>query len=158
MLNPYASCLGNADPIEVISSTADKLSAIARKLGPEKVNQSPVPGKWSPREVFCHLADCEVVFAFRLRQALAEPHHVIQPFDQDAWGKSYAAYDAQAALDLFAAVRRWNLMLIQSVPKESYAKPVTHPERGTMRFDTILQTMGGHDINHLQRLEEIAGK
>ena len=156
MLNPYASYLGNANPVEVISATPGKLSALAHQLGRERVSVPPAPGKWSAREIFCHLADCEVVFAFRLRQTLAEPHHVIQPFDQDGWAKNYAAYDAQAALELFSALRRWNVALINSVPKEAYAKVVTHPERGTMTFESIFQTMAGHDINHLRQLEKIA--
>ena len=26
------------------------------------------------------------------------------------------------------------------------------PERGTMTFQTILETMGGHDLNHLSQI------
>jgi len=36
-------------------------------------------------EIISHLADCEIVFAFRLRQTLAEDNPTIQPFDQDKW-------------------------------------------------------------------------
>jgi hypothetical protein len=35
-------------------------------------------------------------------------------------------------------------------------KPVTHPERGTMTFQTIVETMAGHDLNHLAQLKKIA--
>jgi hypothetical protein len=31
-----------------------------------------------------------------------------------------------------------------------------HPERGEMTFDTIVETMAGHDLNHVKQLEEIA--
>jgi hypothetical protein len=157
MLNPYATYLGNANPLEVIGATPGKLAALAEKLGKEKVGKSPAPGKWSPREIFCHLADCEMVFAFRLRQTLAEPHHVLQPFDQEAWAKVYAAYDAESALALFSEARRWNVALIKSVPEADHARTVMHPERGTMTFATIFETMAGHDLNHLQQLEKIAG-
>lgn len=157
MLNPYASFLGNQNPIDVISATPGKLSALATKLGKDKIGKSPAPGKWSPREIFCHLADCETVFAFRLRQTLAETDHTIQPFDQDLWAKPYAAYDAQSALQLFSAARQWNVTLIKSLPKEAHAKTVMHPERGKMTFATIFETMAGHDLNHLQQLEKIAG-
>ncbi len=54
---------------------------------------NPAPGKWNAREIVCHLADTELVFAFRLRQAIAEPDHIVQPFDQDKWASNYAAYD-----------------------------------------------------------------
>ena len=156
MQNPYASYLGNANPIEVISATPARLAEFAQKMGKEKVAKSPAPGKWSPREIFCHLADCEIVFAYRLRQTLAEPNHVIQPFNQENWANTYAAYDAESALALFSAARRWNLAMIQSVPRADHGKQVTHPERGTMTFATIFETMAGHDVNHLQQLEKIA--
>ena len=110
------------------------------------------------REILCHLADCETVFAFRLRQALAEPNHVIQPFDQDNWSKPYSKMTAQAALDTFAAVRRWNLALLDTLPPEDFARKLSHPERGEMTFQTVVETMGGHDLNHLAQIETIAAR
>jgi hypothetical protein len=124
-------------------------------LGDERANKPPAPGKWSAREILCHLADCEIVFAFRLRQTLAEPRHVIQPFDQDLWARNYAAYDAPAALAVFIAVRDFNTRLIASLPPEAFSKPVSHPERGAMTFQTVVETMGGHDLNHIAQIEKI---
>jgi hypothetical protein len=155
-MNPYASFLGPRDSRQVIASTPTRLCEILGSLGVEGTEKAPAPGKWSAREILCHLADCEVVFAFRLRQTLAEPHHVIQPFDQDVWAQHYAAYDAQTALDVFTAVRNFNVRLIESLPPEAFSKPVSHPERGTMTFGAIVETMGGHDLNHLGQIEKIA--
>jgi uncharacterized damage-inducible protein DinB len=155
-MNPYASFLGDRDPRQVISSTAGRLSEFLDALGEARAAESPAPGKWSVREIICHLADCEIVFAFRFRQTLAEPHHVIQPFDQDLWAKNYAAYDAPSALAVFTAVRNFNVQLIASLPPEAFSKPATHPERGTMTFQTIVETMGAHDLNHLGQIEKIA--
>jgi hypothetical protein len=95
------------------------------------------------------------VFAFRLRQALAEDHHVVQPFDQDLWAAPYSGYEAHAALVTFAAVREWNLALISSLPPTAFAKPLTHPERGQMSFKVVIETMAGHDLNHLGQIEAI---
>ena len=154
-MNPYASFLGSLDPRQVIASTPARVGEILKTMSDSRVSQAPAPGKWSVREILCHLADCEVVFAFRLRQTLAEPHHVIQPFDQDIWAQNYSAYDAQAALNVFAAVRNFNVQLIASLPAAALSKPVTHPERGTMTFENIVETMGGHDLNHIGQIEKI---
>ena len=35
-------------------------------------------------------------------------------------------------------------------------KRLTHPERGEMTFRTVIETMGGHDLNHLKPLETAA--
>src|ERR1700690_678424 len=114
-MNPYASFLGDRDPLMVVSATPGKVGALMDKMGTHGVEVSPAPGKWSAREIVCHLADCELVFAFRLRQTLAEDHHVVQPFDQDKWASNYSAYDASAALSTFTAMRQWNLALILAV-------------------------------------------
>jgi len=154
-VNPYASFLGTCDPRQIIASTPVRLRESLDSLGTERANKPPAPGKWSAREILCHLADCEIVFAFRLRQTLAEPHHVIQPFDQDLWARNYGAYDAPAALAVFTAVRDFNTRLIASLPPEALSKPVSHPERGAMTFQTIVETMGGHDLNHIAQIEKI---
>ena len=155
MTNPYAAHLGTRDPLAVIAATPGRLQSCIDRLGPERTGKAPAPGKWSPREVLCHLADAEVVFAYRLRQTLAEDHHVIQPFDQDKWAPAYSAYDAAAALAVFTAVRNWNVALIRAAGPSALAKRVTHPERGEMTFETIVQTMAGHDLNHLPQLETL---
>jgi len=156
--NPYASLLGTRDASHVVAETPERLGYLAGKLGDKGMERSYAPGKWSARMILCHLADAELVFAFRLRQALAEPHHVIQPFDQDAWASSYSSpsLSAKAALNAFSALRQWNISLLKNVPPAAFAKPVTHPERGSMTFKVLVETMAGHDLNHLRQLDEIA--
>jgi hypothetical protein len=155
-MNPYASFLGDRPARAVIAETADKLATHVERLGVAGLKRSPAPGKWSAGAILCHLADCEMVFGFRLRQALAEPYHVIQPFDQDRWAKPYDALDGHDALALFAATRRWNLALLDTVSPDDLSKKLTHPERGEMTFQTVIETMAGHDLNHLAQLERIA--
>jgi DinB superfamily len=157
-VNPYATQLGERDPHQVIAETPARLEELAGTLQADGLKRALGPGKWTAREILCHLADTEIAFAFRLRQALAEPHHTIQPFDQDAWSRSYTALEARAALETFSALRRWNVGLINSVPKDAYTKPVSHPERGTMTFRTLVETMAGHDLNHLRQLEALAAQ
>src|SRR5450755_49538 len=95
--NPYAQHLGSRDALEVLSETAGRLQALVATLGPARMKESYAPGKWTLNTVLCHLADCELTFGYRWRQAAAQPHHVIQPFDQDAWAVNYAGLDGNAA-------------------------------------------------------------
>jgi hypothetical protein len=156
--NPYEKYLGGQNPMQVLPSTAQRMRELTSEVGPEEANLAPAQGKWSAREIVCHLADCELAFAFRLRQALADDRHVIQPFDQERWAANYAAYSLERALSTFESVRGWNLALLRSLSPEVHAKPVTHPERGAMTFYTLVETMAGHDLNHLRQLEALAQK
>jgi hypothetical protein len=155
-LNPYAKFIDGRPVPEILAATPATLVVLAEAIGPERIAISPAPGKWSPAEILCHLADCEAAFAFRLRQTLAEEHHILQPFDQERWAAPYAAITAGQALAAFAAMREWNLILIRNAPVGAATKPVTHPERGSMTFATITETMAGHDLNHIAQLQKLA--
>jgi hypothetical protein len=156
-LNPYAKYL-DARPVEsILAATPAALASLIAAIGPEKAVTAPAPGKWSPAEIACHLADCELVFAFRLRQTLAEDAPTIQPFDQEKWAATYPGVSADQAIVLFSALRAWNLLLIGAALPSAANRPVTHPERGAMTFLTIVETMAGHDLNHLAQLWKLAG-
>ena len=159
-LNPYASHLGGQDPLPVLANTSERIRTLTAVLTGAQVDARPAPRKWSITEIAAHLADCEIVFSFRLRQTLApsleQPHAIIQPFDQDAWATRYGAYHFAPAFALFQATRNWNLLFLTTVSYDDRRRPTTHPERGTMTFWTIVETMAGHDINHLQQIEGLA--
>ena len=59
----------------------------------------------------------------------------------------------EAALATFSALRQWNLALVRSLGAADLGRPVNHPERSDMTLKTIVETMGGHDRNHLKRFK-----
>lgn len=157
-MNPYAAFLGSLNPRDVISATPHNLIHLSDRLGAGGFERSHAPGKWTARMILCHLADTEIAFSFRIRQTLAQENHTVQPFDQDAWASPYCspAFHAQTALQVFADLRGWNLVLLDSLDPGAYRRRLKHPERGEMTLETLVQTMAGHDLNHLRQLETIA--
>ncbi len=157
-LNPYDKFLDGRPLDAILSATPDEVGKSLAAIGMEKASQAPAPGKWSPAEIVCHLADCELVFGFRLRQTLAEDGPTIQPFDQDRWAATYRGIPAAEALAVFTALRNWNLRLMRTALPGAAGRTMTHPERGTMTFQTVVETMAGHDLNHLGQLRRISGQ
>ena len=155
-LNPYDKFLDGRALDTILAATPAEIGKLILAIGPERENTPPAEGKWGAAQIVAHLADCELVFGFRLRQTLAEDAPMIQPFDQDKWAKTYLGVSAKQALEVFSALRGWNLRLIQLALPNSGTRPVTHPERGAMTFLTIVETMAGHDINHLEQLKKLA--
>ncbi len=155
-LNPYAKFLEGRPPLDVIRETPARLTALVEKLGDAGLARSYAPGKWSAAQIICHLADCEIGFGFRFRQCIAMEHYTAQPFDQEKWAWPYGALDARAALRAFNALREWNYLFIAEVPDRDRSRPFTHPERGTMTFWTVVETMAGHDRNHVRQVEQVA--
>ena len=156
--NPYEGFLDGRPVEEIIAATPGEVGKLIEAMGPARASQAPAPGKWSAGEIAAHLADCELVFGFRLRQTLAEDAPTIQPFDQDKWAKTYKGISAAESLQAFKAFRNWNLALLENLPPGARSRKVTHPERGAMSFQTIVETMAGHDLNHLGQLRRIGGK
>jgi uncharacterized damage-inducible protein DinB len=151
---PYAETLAGQDPQQVIAETPLRLMRILDGLTDEQIEARPAPGKWSLREVIAHLADCEIAWGWRLRQAYAESGAAIQPFEQDDWAKSYAAYSLAEAIACFKALRRWNVAFIATLTAADKTKPVIHPERGRETLWTLVEIMAGHDLHHLATLEK----
>jgi hypothetical protein len=156
VLNPYEKYLDGRPVEAILAATTTELASLLKAIGPDKVAASPAPGKWSPAEIVCHLADCELVFGFRLRQTLAEEGPTIQPFDQEKWAATYSGISASQAIEVFSALRGWNLLLLKSALPAAAGRTATHPGRGTVTFQVLLETIAGHDLTHLRKLRELA--
>ena len=90
------------------------------------------PGKWSAIEVIQHLADVEIVLAWRTRQILTLDRPVIQGYDQDAWARTlgYATMPLDVTLAQLRGVRAANLRLWRSLTPAERARVGLHSERG----------------------------
>ncbi len=150
---PYAEALGGLDPQVVIAETPQRLAAVLDGLSAEAAEVAPAPGKWCLREVMAHLADCEIVWSWRLRQVYGEDHARVQPFEQDAWARAYGSYSLAEARACFMALRAWNLAFVGGLSEADKRKVLTHPEWGERTLWTIVAVMAGHDLHHLAKLE-----
>jgi uncharacterized damage-inducible protein DinB len=149
---PYADVLAGRDPQVVIAETPARLAQLLDALTVEQIELRPEERKWSVREIVAHLADCEIAWSWRLRHVYGEDHPALQPFDQDAWSRSYAAYTYAAARRTFEALRAWNIAFIDALSEQDRLRPLTHPERGEETLWTVVEIMAGHDLHHLERL------
>jgi hypothetical protein len=111
-------------------------------------------------EILTHLADGEIVGAFRMRFILGAPGSPVVVYDQDKWVISghYERRDPQKSLELFRVVREANLALLESLEPGQWKLCGIHSERGPESIEHIVRMFAGHDINHLQQIERILGR
>jgi DinB superfamily len=147
--------LGDRDTLEALRENAQRVEAVARKLGAAGLSRSYGPGKWTGRQVLAHLADAEMATGFRVRQVLSEDNHRIQGWDEGRWAQRYADADAESALASYQALRRWNLDLFRRLSPADLEREGVHPERGAETLGSILRILAGHDLNHLGQLERL---
>lgn len=154
-INPYAKFLDGSDPMDRMREAPGAIAALIADASAADLDRAPAPGKWSVRQILCHLADCELSFGVRLRQGVAEEHHTIAIFDPDVWARQYDGISAGDAIDAFTASRKWNLRFLEQVVPDALERPITHPKRGTMTYRNVLETVAGHDRNHLLQIERL---
>ena len=149
-----------SDPLVLQAQAPDVLDALMEGLSVEQLDYRPAPGKWSIREIVAHLADDELVGAYRIRLILSAPGTAIQAFDQDVWATAglYATRELSESLALFRALRLANLKLLQSLNDEEWEMSGVHAERGVESVRDIAMYFAGHDINHFQQIESIRGR
>ncbi|MGK0619872.1 DinB family protein [Meiothermus cerbereus] len=147
--------LGERDPLEVLAETPELLTELFPRLDMRRGCELT---HWTAGEIYCHLADLEIGYGFRLRQALAGTEEA-QAFDHDRWGiryRNYESYSARLALEAFCALRRWNLELLRNLEQQDWDKVAYHPKRGPETIAFIVKMLAGHDLRHLKELEYIA--
>ena len=146
-----------ADPLALQAKAPDVLAALVEGLSAEQLEQRPAPGKWSIREIVAHLADDELVGAYRIRLILSAPGTAIQAFDQDVWARTgrYSTRDINESLTLYRILRLANLKLLQSLTAEEWDMSGVHAERGVESLRDIAMYFAGHDVNHFQQIESI---
>jgi hypothetical protein len=155
--NPYAADLGERDLKTALVETPERLRTIVEAMAPADFGRSYAPGKWTATQLLVHLAQCELVFNVRVRMALSADAYVVQPFDQDAWMSRDPLADGLAAFRGYYALRQISLPLYRSLTPSELSKGLTHPERGPMALQGILEVMAGHELHHVPHFEVIAG-
>jgi hypothetical protein len=155
--NPYAVDLGDADVLTALNEGPAQLRALVDGLTPAQMASSYAPGKWTAAQLLVHLAQCEFVFGSRVRMALTHDGYVVQPFDQDAWLRREAGTDGRVAFWAYYAMRHLNVQLFSTLSPEDRRRPLTHPERGPMIVEWILESLAGHERHHLPHFRTIAG-
>jgi DinB superfamily len=154
--NPYAADLGDMDVMTALTEGPARLRALVDQLTPAQMASSYAPGKWTAAQLLVHLAQCEFVFGARVRMALTEQGYTVQPFDQDAWLLREAGTDGRIGFWAYYAMRYLNLQLFETLSLEDRRRVFTHPERGPMIVEWILETLAGHERHHLPHFETIA--
>ena len=79
------SNVGPNDPWVVLATTARRLRELVAGRSVDELSRSADPSKWSVRQILAHLADAEIVAAWRFRSIMAADGVPLQPFDQDSW-------------------------------------------------------------------------
>ena len=115
------------------------------------------PGKWSVREIVAHVADMEMVAAYRFRLVIAEDTPAIAAVDQNAWTRNldYSRRKPKHSLETFRRIRAENYDLLKDLPASAFERAGDHAEDGRLTLLQLLEGYAEHAELHARQLQEI---
>ena len=149
--------LGERDPLQVLAELDGWLDRRFSGVPEAALSRPEAPGKWSAADVVQHLADSELVLAFRMRMILTEDRPVIQGYDQDQWAATLRYPDvplAEARAQL-GALRTANLRVLRRLGPAEWERVGLHSERGPESLGHLIRLMGAHDLVHRRQIDRI---
>jgi hypothetical protein len=154
-VTPYSKYLDGRDPLAAMRDSVERIRTLTGDWTADRFERAYGPGKWSARQVLTHLAQTEMALGTRARMALAAPNYTAQSWDQDQWMAHESRTSGADALAAFLAMARMNLVFFEGLSAADRATRLSHPEYGELTVEWIIHQMAGHQINHLQHLEQI---
>ena len=149
--------------LEAAEKSPKQIAAAVSGVPEKTLRFKPAPDKWCILEILAHLADMDILYAYRLRQMLADEKPVIAPIDQDAWAEhlGYMESSAPELIALYGLNRHASLQLLRRLKPGDLERSAYHPElKRQVTVAEIVRMMGAHGANHLEQIERLkkAGK
>jgi len=149
--------LGDRDPRSVLATAPDDFASLVSDVSDARLRRPEGPDRWSVGQVLAHMADSDLVWAYRLRMVLGGDRPTLGGYDQDVWAKRlrYQDVDPHESVRQFAQTRTANLELLDRVDQASLDRVGMHAERGEESVRNMIRLYAGHDLVHLAQVRRI---
>lgn len=141
--------------LEALKNNGSHITQLMSQLPAEKENYAYAPGKWTVKQVLCHLSDTERIFAYRALRFARKDTSVLSSFDENAFADA-AQLDHRHLRDLiaeFETVRSATISLFAGLTEDELLRS----GKTTIGESTVLAlgfAICGHASHHLQVLRE----
>src|SRR5882672_6911224 len=144
--------------LDAAEKSPKQIAAAVSGLPDKTLRHKPAPDKWCILEILAHLADMEILYAYRMRQMIADKQPVLAAIDQDDWARNLGYMEESPAelVALYGLNRYHNLQLLRRLKPDDLEKSAYHPElKKNVTVAEYVEKMGGHGANHLQQIERL---
>lgn len=133
-----------------------QLKQLVAGLADKQLDAVPIPCQWSTRQVVCHIADFEAVFADRMKRVIAECEPTFFGGDPDVFAArlAYEQRDVTEEVQLIEKVRRQMARIFQSLAVTDFQRIGNHSEDGSITLATLLQQITHHIPHHVHFIKE----
>ena len=134
----------------------DELRKAVEGLSDQQLDLAPVPGRWSTRQVVCHIADFEPIYADRMKRVIAEDNPTFFGGNPDVFAArlAYAHRTISQEIHLIEAVRQHVATILRTLADDDFQRQGTHFEDGPLTLETMLRNITIHIPHHTQFIKE----
>ncbi|QDT80576.1 Putative metal-dependent hydrolase YfiT [Gimesia maris] len=142
--------------IEEYLAGPESLRCAIEGMSAAELNAAPIPGKWSTRQVICHIADFEPVYADRMKRVIAEDNPPLLGGDPDLFAArlAYEDRDLEEEFELITAVRKHVARILKSLSPEQFERTGQHSRDGALSLTTLLDRITNHIPHHIELIRE----
>lgn len=121
-----------------------------------QLDARPIPGRMSTREVVCHIADFEPVYADRMKRVLAEDQPSLPGGDPEEFraALAYVQRDIDEELALVEIVRRQMARILQATGDDAWSRTGNHAVKGPLSVAELLAGITAHIPHHIAFIKE----
>jgi uncharacterized damage-inducible protein DinB len=144
------------DLIDRYLAGPELLQSAVKGMSEEHLSARPIPGRWSTRQVVCHLADFEPIYADRMKRVIAEHCPTFFGGDPDTFA-AHLAYDSRSLdteIHLLTAVRQHVASILKELKADDFLRVGNHAEAGSISLAELLSNISNHVPHHIQFIDE----
>ncbi len=154
----YVAAVPDGDITRTLSQEGESFLGRLKHLSEEQGAAAYAPGKWSVKEVICHITDAERIFTYRLLRIGRGDATPLAAFDENAYAAHCEANarSMDSLLGEFAAVRGATLALLRWLPEAAWTRRGTASGK-TVSVRGLAWIAAGHARHHDRVLREKYG-
>ena len=157
-LTGYCRQVPDGPILETLAAQIEETAGLLTAAGEERGDHRYAAGKWTVKEVVAHLADCELVFAYRALRFARGDETPLAGFEHDEWVPRAGCGQRSLAemVGLMRRARELSLALFATLPDEAWSR------RGVANAEEIAVSafpwvIAGHELHHRRVLRDRYG-
>ena len=151
----YIDLVPDGNITEILKKQENPVADYFSRLSAAGWEMSYAPGKWTIKQTLLHIIDVERIMAYRALAISRGDQTSLPGFDQDLYATS-GPVDHRSGASLireYRTVRKASISLFENMPSADFNRLGTASQSPASPL-ALAYIIGGHELHHLQILEE----
>jgi uncharacterized damage-inducible protein DinB len=151
----YVKQVMELDVFDALKISRDEMNKYLASLPPEQLDYAYAPGKWTIKELLCHIIDAERIFTYRALCFSRNDKTNLPGFDEN----SYVPESNATQRTIFSIRNELNNLRTSTIDFFESCSPAMLERKGMannteLSVLTLGYVVSGHEVHHLNILKE----